>query len=501
MNLNRIQERILELFSIFVTQVKGATTMSRTDINRVSEVVLVPVLSRAFNYPHLRNLNYTEYFNYPGIDLGDMEARVAIQVTSTTDSDKVKDTLTKFVRHELYKKYDRLIIYILTEKQSSYSGKGFEEIIQGKFDFDKDRDIIDYRDVLKAISSLQVDKARRIERILEANFGRSEFSLFDEYEELPTEKVHLNLLEVFFPTVLYQADLTIDRDEVIDNSINSPKRLYRDSSTREVAHAALAQQGFKFSTDWECHEGKVITFHDLNDSDLPLTRIIDQGTVTPIKPAERYFTVKGNIDENRERVFKSLLRRCLQQKLYGLGVQWQVDSKLWIFSPISDEQFRKEESFGRLRDERTVFKRKMKTHKPNEILYCRHFAFRTNYKRFGKRWFLQIMPDWFFSFDGYKRSFFSDQWLTGLKRLENQQSVFNHFRFIEHYLKNKKVFFTDSDGNEKERVYPFLSFGEQVTFDNAPALKDNSWNPPMPPKAKAGDNTSRVEGAKKASGH
>ena len=44
MMLNQIQERIVELFSIFVTQVRGNTAMSRTDINRVSEIVMVPLL-------------------------------------------------------------------------------------------------------------------------------------------------------------------------------------------------------------------------------------------------------------------------------------------------------------------------------------------------------------------------------------------------------------------------------------------------------------------------
>lgn len=237
---------------MFVTQVKGATAMSRTDINRVSEVVLVPLLSKVFGFHRLRNLNYTEYFNYPGIDLGDAEAKVAIQVTSTINSDKVKDTLAKFVKNELYKKYERLIIYILTEKQDSYSGKGFDEIIQGKFHFDKDRDIIDYRDVLKVIGSFQIDKARKIARILEANFGRGDFSIFEEPEEIPTETVHLNLLEGFFPKVLYQADLIIDRKEVIKNSINSQKRLSRFSSPREVAQGALEQMGLKFAVDWEC---------------------------------------------------------------------------------------------------------------------------------------------------------------------------------------------------------------------------------------------------------
>jgi hypothetical protein len=183
MNLNQIQERINKLFSLFVTEVRGATAMGRTDINRVSEVVLIPLLSKVFDLSNLANLNHTEQTNYPGIDLGDSVARIAFQVTSTSSSEKVKETLTKFVNHELYKQYDRLIIYNLTEKQGSYSAKGFDEIIQGKFGFDKDQDIIDYRDVLKVISSFQVDKAQEILHTLETNFV-GDFSLFDTPERI-----------------------------------------------------------------------------------------------------------------------------------------------------------------------------------------------------------------------------------------------------------------------------------------------------------------------------
>src|ERR1043165_4331320 len=108
MNLNEIQERINKLLSFFVTEVKGATAMGRADINHVSEVVLVPLLSKVFGYPNLANVNQTEKVNYPAIDLGDPVARVAFQVTSTSNSTKVKDTLTKFVKYELYKQYDHL---------------------------------------------------------------------------------------------------------------------------------------------------------------------------------------------------------------------------------------------------------------------------------------------------------------------------------------------------------------------------------------------------------
>ncbi len=153
---------------------KAAKALNRTDINRVCEVILMPLLSICYGFENLRNLNSAEYFNYPGVDLGDSVARVAIQVTSTANSTKVKNTLTKFVKNELNKQYGRLIIYILSEKQRSYTGKGFDEIIQGRFEFNKHRDIIDFSDLLKIIREFQLDKAKDILEILEANITGTE---------------------------------------------------------------------------------------------------------------------------------------------------------------------------------------------------------------------------------------------------------------------------------------------------------------------------------------
>ena len=158
MKLLHSQNRINELMSRFVAQIHGATAMGRTDINHVAETILIPLFSEIFDLHNLKNLNATEGKNFPGIDLGDENARIAFQVTSTSSSSKVKNTLQKFVDHKLYKKFDKLIIYILTEKQSSYSGSGYEEIIQETFTFDKDKDIIDYRDILRACLKSYVNK-------------------------------------------------------------------------------------------------------------------------------------------------------------------------------------------------------------------------------------------------------------------------------------------------------------------------------------------------------
>ncbi|MBD2680601.1 MULTISPECIES: SMEK domain-containing protein [Nostoc] len=193
MNLLDSENRINELMSRFIAQIKHSNAMSRTDINKIAETILIPLFAKVYGYEHLNNLNYTEENNYPGIDLGDETARVAFQVTSTSNNQKIKDTLEKFVKNKFYEKYDKLIIYILTEKQGHYTGSGHEEIIQGRFHFDKDKDIRDSQDILKEVANLQIKKTCEIESILEENFGEArkapEREVADKVKQIINENI------------------------------------------------------------------------------------------------------------------------------------------------------------------------------------------------------------------------------------------------------------------------------------------------------------------------
>jgi len=129
MNLERVQKRIRDLMSLFVIQVKSAIPMQKTDINKVAQTILIPLIAEVYGYQNLKDLDFTEGRNFPSIDLGDETARVAFQITATRGIKKVKDTLTKFVEHKLYEKYDRIIIYIITDRQKKYEDEEINKII------------------------------------------------------------------------------------------------------------------------------------------------------------------------------------------------------------------------------------------------------------------------------------------------------------------------------------------------------------------------------------
>ena len=182
MNLKKSQDRIGKLMLRFVDEIRVDTAMGKRDINCVSENVLIQLFSEIYEHTDLKNLNVSEGANFPAIDLGDKKTRTAYQITSTSSSRKVKRTLEKFVARELYKEYDRLVIYILTEKQSRYQSKKIDEIINGKFAFDKKNDILDYSDLLKEISGFSLEKTRRVEHILEQHFGEGQMG--DEPQDI-----------------------------------------------------------------------------------------------------------------------------------------------------------------------------------------------------------------------------------------------------------------------------------------------------------------------------
>lgn len=141
------------------------------DINRLCEDILAPVFRLVYGYDGLRNLNVPGK-DYPAIDLGDDVSRVAFQVTSDPSSAKITDTLAKFVKFRHYERYDHLIVYVLTGKQTKYSGKGWDETIRGRFAFAKDKDIRDANDLAKELRSMDPARLETMVSLLKTYLGQ-----------------------------------------------------------------------------------------------------------------------------------------------------------------------------------------------------------------------------------------------------------------------------------------------------------------------------------------
>lgn len=155
---------------MFYASIGSSVALGHTDRCRIAEDVVLPLFKLVYSFTDLKNLNHTDSQDYPGIDLGDDVARVAIQVTATADASKVKSSIETFVKYRHFETYDRLLVYVLREKQKRYSTKKLAAATQGRFTFDPAHDVLDYRDLMKRIDALDLRIIRKIEAHLNANF-------------------------------------------------------------------------------------------------------------------------------------------------------------------------------------------------------------------------------------------------------------------------------------------------------------------------------------------
>lgn len=124
-----------------------------TSDNIILENFLRDLLNLVYNC-NLENLNQLKN-NFPGVDLGDESKKLAIQITSTPTSKKINSTLRIFIDNEEYLNFNILKVFVLTQKQNSYS----ISYDNSQFIFDKNRDIIDFDDLYRDI--LYIDTATR----------------------------------------------------------------------------------------------------------------------------------------------------------------------------------------------------------------------------------------------------------------------------------------------------------------------------------------------------
>ena len=174
-------QKLFDLLGRLAHAVKSSNNTGYFDINTLSEDILIPIMSLAFSCPDLKNQNKIR-MNYPAVDLGCSASRISIQVTSNASSRKIADTLQKFKSHNMEQNFEKLYIYVITEKQKKYASKALDrKIADLPIAFDKSQNIIDYRDIPQLLEDLDNKKIMRACEVLESAFSASEVS--DEFQQ------------------------------------------------------------------------------------------------------------------------------------------------------------------------------------------------------------------------------------------------------------------------------------------------------------------------------
>jgi len=167
-------QKSVSLLGRFSYEVRVSNALGLFDINTVAEDLLVPIFATILDCPNLQNQNRVQ-MNFPAVDLGCNVSRISIQVTSDASSSKINETLEKFQSHGLDADFDRVLVYVLTERQQSYNSKALAATIEGlPIEFSTSLDILDFRGLAQLIGKLSNEKIQRVCDLLEGEFKKAD---------------------------------------------------------------------------------------------------------------------------------------------------------------------------------------------------------------------------------------------------------------------------------------------------------------------------------------
>ncbi|WP_199104060.1 SMEK domain-containing protein [Aquitalea sp. ASV11] len=465
MKILDLQNEFRELIAQLRHEIEAASAMGQFDAHKVSENLMCGLLRELCDWSDLRNLN-REQVNFPGIDLADDTHRVAVQVTASADIGKVKYTLEQFLRHDLHQRYDQLIVYVLTAKQGSYSQAAVDAVCNGKHKFSASEHIWDYKELCTLAADAEPHKLQAALNHLKAYLRGVPVGLADDDIDpplTPSESLTGNLVELYFPSSLYIARLS---EDLVERHGKRRPGLWR-TTIREFNY----ENELAVPSAYVIHSGNLVTFFDLTERDNPYKHLIEPGTAEEHSTAD-YCT----IDDDHDRVFKSLLRFSLQHRLFKERVRWENEIGEFVFLPLEDGLNQREVVWqGEKKAKRNVFSRQFNKKDPSKVFLQKHLSFAADFLRLDDHWFMAITPSWFFSYGmDFKQSGYSHDHLSWIKRQENNQQVMNHFRFIAAWLckiDDEDLF---SEGGASDS---FLSFGSPLTLNGAPSLEESGWRP------------------------
>lgn len=174
-SLNIIKQHLVDLERL--VHIENAN--GEYSINKLSENLLIGFFNILFD-ANFENANYTLAENYPGIDIIDFNKKVAMQITSENNSEKILNTVQMIREREIYKEINIFYIYIL-DKKKAYRNlqERIDKITKKLFKFDI-INIYDAASVYVYLNALgNKNKIEAIRQYLEDYFGRNNQSSSD----------------------------------------------------------------------------------------------------------------------------------------------------------------------------------------------------------------------------------------------------------------------------------------------------------------------------------
>ena len=159
MKFKYIKKKLRELRS----EVELDNEIGHFDINKIVEDIYMHILNDVYGWD-LKNANLLKE-NFPAIDLIDEKNMIVIQVTSTTDTTKLRGTIEKFNNlDDEYSDYDLKMFYI--KDKPNFTSASLEEFEKSGV---KKSDLLGIKDILHEVQS-DVDVCDKLYETLQKLF-------------------------------------------------------------------------------------------------------------------------------------------------------------------------------------------------------------------------------------------------------------------------------------------------------------------------------------------
>lgn len=222
----------------------------------------------------------------------------------------------------------------------------------------------------------------------------------------------------------------------------------------------LKESGHVTQRIWNLSSKSILSFHDLAHTDWSC--VCESGA------AEKHSLIEwlAKDPDKHRKTLVYLMNKCLEELLRPNRIAFSKSRSCYYFLAGFDKKIRRV-SYRSLQNmtSRTVFEARLNK-KSQQVSYYKHSAFEGQFRVYDGRWYLEINPTYYYTHDGRYLSQFSDSYLTGIKKLENNNAVLGQV-VMWHDLISRAQGMSDAPD--------FIRFGNQLSFDVEFGLDDDRW--------------------------
>lgn len=218
-----LSRKIGYFFATIYAQIKLDTRKGLTDLSKSQERALLPIINEIYSkkFNDLNEINA----NYPGIDYGDFDDGLGLQMTITVSKQKVQETLNKISKYDQEKRIKKLWMFFLVVEAIPQNVIVDSDSITVKY--------MTFKDLEDVVIQSDLDFQRKFLSLIEKQYS-SYFQVsasFSLHEKIPVPK-DLSLFNNFIETKEWFLDDPNEGYEKVYNFLSSFQECLLNCSDR-----------------------------------------------------------------------------------------------------------------------------------------------------------------------------------------------------------------------------------------------------------------------------